>query len=156
MIDERDAGLLRLLQADATLSTAEIARRTGMPEAECAERISRLENDGVIKARVAVIDPRKVGMGVTVFVAITAPEHSEEWLDHFHAAVRKFPEVVELYRMSGAVDYLLRVVVADIDAYDALYKKLIAISKFREISSTFAMEQIKFTTEIPLPDKRQG
>ena len=150
VIDEADAEILQLLQDDATLSAADIAERTGLTEEACAERITNLEASGVIEARVALLNPRKVGTGVTVFVAITAPEHSEEWLSRFHAAVQDFPEVVEFYRMSGAVDYLLRVVVADIDGYDAFYKKLIAITKFRDISSTFAMEQIKFTTKLPL------
>ena len=150
MIDEADARLLALLQTDATLSVADVAERTGMTEEECAARIGKFEAEGVIKARVTLLDPRKVGTGVTVFVAITAPEHSEEWLDRFHTAVQEFPEVVEFYRMSGAVDYLLRVVVPDIDGYDVFYKKLIAVAKYRDISSTFAMEQIKFTTELPL------
>ncbi len=150
VIDVADAGILQLLQEDATLSVAEIAQRTGQSEAACAERIEKLEAGGVIEGRVALLNPRKVGAGVTVFVAITAPEHTEEWLDRFHEAVQEIPEVVEFYRMSGAVDYLLRVVVADIDGYDAFYKKLIAITKFRDISSTFAMEQIKFTTKLPI------
>ena len=113
-------------------------------------------SNGVIKARVTLVDPRKAGTGVTVFVAITTLEHSQEWLDRFHTAVQELPEVVEFYRMSGAVDYLLRVAVSDIDGYDAFYKKLIAITNLKDISSTFAMEQIKFTTELPLRASRQG
>ncbi|WP_343080104.1 Lrp/AsnC family transcriptional regulator [Ostreiculturibacter nitratireducens] len=87
---------------------------------------------------------------MTVFVAVTTPEHSQEWLDRFHAAVEGFPEVMEFYRMSGQVDYLLRVVVPDIDAYDRFYKKLIAAVKLKDVSSTFAIEQIKYTTKLPL------
>lgn len=150
VIERADAEILRLLQTDTTLSAAEIAGRTGLTEKACAERIEQLEASGVIEARVTLLNPRKVGAGVTVFVAITAPEHSEEWLDRFHDAVKALPEVAEFYRMSGAVDYLLRVVVADVDGYDAFYKKLIAISKYKDISSTFAMEQIKFTTKLPI------
>ncbi|KUO61364.1 MAG: ArsR family transcriptional regulator [Alphaproteobacteria bacterium BRH_c36] len=150
MLDRADAEILRLLQPDATVPVAEVAKRVGLSEQECQDRISKLEADGVIKARVTLLDPRKAGTGVTVFVAITLLEHSQEWLDRFHSAVQEFPEVVEFYRMSGAVDYLLRVAVADIDGYDAFYKKLIAITKVKDISSTFAMEQIKFTTVLPL------
>lgn len=150
VIERADAEILQLLQADTTLSTADIAARTGLTEKACTERIEKLEASGVIEARVALLNPRKVGAGVTVFVTITAPEHSEEWLNRFHDDVRALPEVVEFYRMSGAVDYLLRVVVPDVDGYDAFYKKLIAISKYKDISSTFAMEQIKFTTKLPL------
>lgn len=150
MLDGADAEILRLLQPDATLSVAEVAKQIGLPLQECADRISQLEANGVIKARVTLVDPRKAGTGVTVFVAITTLEHSKEWLDRFHTAVQEFPEVVEFYRMSGAVDYLLRVAVSDIDGYDAFYKKLIAITNLKDISSTFAMEQIKFTTELPL------
>lgn len=150
MLDRADAEILRLLQPDATLSVAEVAKRVGLPEQECRDRISKLEVDGVIKARVTLLDPRKAGTGVTVFVAITLLEHSQEWLDRFHGAIQEFPEVMEFYRMSGAVDYLLRVAVPDIDGYDAFYKKLIAITKVKDISSTFAMEQIKFTTQLPL------
>ena len=155
MIDGADAEILRLLQPDATLSVAEVAKRVGLPEKECSDRINQLEANGVIKARVTLLDPRKAGTGVTVFVAITTQEHSQEWLDHFHAAVQEFPEVVEFYRMSGAVDYLLRVAVSDVDGYDAFYKKLLAITSFKDISSTFAMEQIKFTTELPLRARSQ-
>lgn len=150
MLDRTDAEILRLLQPDATLSATEVAKRVGLSEAECQERIGKLEGSGIIKGRVTLVDPRKAGTGVTVFVAITLLEHSQDWLEKFHASVQEFPEVVEFYRMSGAVDYLLRVAVADVDGYDAFYKKLIAVTKVKDISSTFAMEQIKFTTELPL------
>lgn len=156
MIDGADAEILRLLQPDATLSVAEVARQTGLSEQECKDRISKLEADGVIKARVTLLDPRKAGTGVTVFVAITLLEHSKQWLESFHTDVEAFPEVAEFYRMSGAVDYLLRVTVSDIDGYDAFYKKLIAISNLKDVSSTFAMEQIKFSTVLPLRDSSQN
>jgi Lrp/AsnC family transcriptional regulator len=149
-MDQTDARILDLLQGDATLSARGIAERLGLDEGLCAERIRRLEADGTILQRVTLLDPRKVGAGVTVFVAVVALEHSQEWLDRFHRVVEDFPEVVEFYRMSGQVDYLLRVVVPDIDAYDAFYKKLIASAKLRDVSSTFAMEQIKYTTRLPL------
>ena len=149
-MDQTDAKILDLLQANAALSVKEVAEQTGLDETSCADRISRLEDDGVILDRVALLDPRKVGANMTVFVAITTPEHSQDWLDQFHSAVEGFPEVVEFYRMSGQVDYLLRVVVPDIDAYDRFYKKLIASAKLKDVSSTFALEQIKYTTKLPL------
>ena len=149
-MDKTDARILELLQADAALTTKDVAERTGLDEASCADRIRRMEDDGVILERVTLLDPRKVGANMTVFVAITTPEHSQEWLDQFQSAVESFPEVVEFYRMSGQVDYLLRVVVPDIDAYDVFYKKLIAAAKLKDVSSTFAIEQIKFTTQVPL------
>ena len=149
-MDQTDARILDLLQADASLSAKDVAERTGLDEATCAERIRRLEDTGGIQERVTLLNPRKVGANMTVFVAITTPEHSQEWLDQFHSAVESFPEVVEFYRMSGQVDYLLRVVVPDIDAYDVFYKKLIAAAKLKDVSSTFAIEQIKYTTKLPL------
>ncbi len=149
-MDQTDTKILELLQANAALSAREVAERIGLDETSCADRIRRLERDGVILERVALLDPRKVGANMTVFVAITTPEHSQEWLDRFHTAVEGFPEVMEFYRMSGQVDYLLRVVVPDIDAYDRFYKKLIAAVKLKDVSSTFAIEQIKNTTKLPL------
>jgi Lrp/AsnC family transcriptional regulator len=109
-----------------------------------------MEEDGVIKRRVAILDPEKVNTKVTVFVSIRTATHSIEWLRRFSEVVSDFPEVVEFYRMSGDVDYLLRVVVPDIAAYDAFYKRLIAKIEIRDVSSAFAMEQIKYTTQLPL------
>ncbi|KAF1855886.1 hypothetical protein Lal_00045036 [Lupinus albus] len=109
-----------------------------------------MEEDGVIRRRVALLDPGKVNTKVTVFVSIRTASHSIEWLKRFSEVVVEFPEVVEFYRMSGDVDYLLRVVVPDIGAYDAFYKRLIAKIEIRDVSSAFAMEQIKYTTELPL------
>ena len=152
-MNKTDAKILKALQADARLSAKEVAEQTGLDEKTCTERIKRLEDDGVILERVTLLNPRKVGATMTVFVAITTPEHSREWLDEFHSAVESFPEVVEFYRMSGQVDYLLRVVVPDIDGYDAFYKKLITAAKLKDVSSTFAIEQIKYTTKLPLQAK---
>lgn len=148
-MDETDAKILDILQTNAALSTKEIADQAGIDEPDCTARIAALEADGVIMQRVALVDTRKVGANMTAFVAIVVPEHSREWLDEFHSVVMSFPEVMEFYRMSGQVDYLLRVVVPDIDAYDAFYKKLIAAAKLKDVSSTFAIEQIKFTTKVP-------
>ena len=149
-MDQTDAKILDILQTNASLSTAEVADQVGIDEQICADRIQRLEDEGVLLAQVALVDARKVGANMTAFVAITTPEHSTEWLEGFHTAVSGFPEVVEFYRMSGQVDYLLRVVVPDIDAYDAFYKKLIASANLKDVSSTFAIEQIKFTSKLPV------
>ena len=149
-MDQTDAKILDILQTNASLSTAEVADQVGIDEQICADRIQRLEDDGVLLEQVALVDARKVGANMTAFVAITTPEHSTEWLEEFHATVTNLPEVVEFYRMSGQVDYLLRVVVPDIDAYDAFYKKLIASAKLKDVSSTFAIEQIKFTSKLPV------
>ena len=149
-MDQTDAKILDILQTNASLSTAEVADQVGIDEQICADRVQRLEDEGVLLEQVALVDARKVGANMTAFVAITTPEHSTEWLEEFHATVANLPEVVEFYRMSGQVDYLLRVVVPDIDAYDAFYKKLIASTKLKDVSSTFAIEQIKFTSKLPV------
>ena len=150
MLDRMDRKILDILQSDCTLPVAEIGKRVGLSTTPCWRRIQKLEELGVIQRRVAVLDAKKVNAGVTVFVSITTSHHTQEWLDRFHAALNDFPEVVEFYRMSGEVDYLLRVVVPDIERYDAFYKKLIGKIELSEVSSAFAMEQIKFTTALPL------
>ncbi|MBO6726433.1 MAG: Lrp/AsnC family transcriptional regulator [Rhizobiaceae bacterium] len=149
-MDRLDRKILRLLQENTTLAVADIAKKVGLSTTPCWRRIQKLEEEGVIKRRVAILDPSKVNASVTVFVSIRTNMHSLEWLKRFSEVVQEFPEVVEFYRMSGDVDYLLRVVVPDIAAYDTFYKKLIARIEIRDVSSTFAMEQIKYTTELPL------
>ncbi|GKX36053.1 MAG: ArsR family transcriptional regulator [Rhizobiaceae bacterium MnEN-MB40S] len=138
------------MQADSTLAVADIAKKVGLSTTPCWRRIQKMEEDGVIQKRVALLDQKKVNAKVTVFVAIRTNSHSNEWLLRFSEVIAQFPEVVEFYRMSGDVDYLLRVVVPDIAAYDAFYKRLIQKIEIRDVSSSFAMEQIKFTTELPL------
>ncbi len=155
MLDEMDIKILGLLQRDATLAVAEIGKAVGLSTTPCWRRIQKLEEAGVIQRRVAVLDPVKVNAGVTVFVSIKTDQHSLDWLERFHGAVQDMPEVVEFYRMSGDVDYLMRVVVPDIAAYDAFYKKLIARIELSKVSSAFAMEQIKCTTELPLAFARR-
>ncbi len=150
MLDEMDVRILRILQEDATRAVAEIGRAVGLSTTPCWRRIQKLEENGIIERRVALLDPRRINAGVTVFVSIKTDQHSIDWLERFHAAVIDFAEVVEFYRMSGDVDYLLRVVVPDIAAYDAFYKKLISRIEISKVSSAFAMEQIKFTTALPL------
>lgn len=150
MFDTMDLKILSILQADATLPVAEIGKRVGLSTTPCWRRIQKLEEAGVIQRRVAILDPVKINAGVTVFVSIKTDQHSLAWLERFHAAVADMPEVVGFYRMSGDVDYLMRVVVPDIAAYDAFYKRLIARIEISKVSSAFAMEEIKNTTELPL------
>ena len=150
MLDDMDIKILKILQEDSTKAVAEIGKAIGLSTTPCWRRIQKLEELGVIRRRVALLDPALVQAGVTVFVSIKTDQHSLQWLDKFHAAVVDFPEVVEFYRMSGEVDYLLRVVVPDIAAYDAFYKKMIARIEISKVSSAFAMEQIKYTTALPL------
>ena len=158
MIDRLDRKILQILQEDATVPVAEIGRRVGLSTTPCWRRIQKLEEEGVITGRVALLDPKKVNTKVTAFVAITTNQHNDEWLRRFAEVIRDFPEIVEFYRMAGQVDYLLRIVVPDIEAYDNLYKRLIARIDIADVSTTFAMEQIKYTTELPLSyvSPRQG
>ena len=150
-LDQTDLQILRLLQRDASVSIAEIADSVHLSQNACWRRIKRLEDDGVIKRRVALLDAQRLGVGVTVFVSVRAAEHTEKWLDNFTAAVRAIPEVIEFYRMAGEVDYLLKLQVADIAAYDRVYKTLIRSAKLMDVSAAFAMEEMKRTTELPLP-----
>jgi len=149
-LDKIDQKILAILQRDATIPVAEIGKKVGLSTTPCWRRIQKMEEEGVIKRRVAVLDPAKVNAAVTVFVAVRTNEHNDAWMRKFSAAVEEFPEVVEFYRMSGEVDYLLRVVVPHIAAYDAFYKKLISRINLTDVSSSFAMGQIKYTTALPL------
>ena len=149
-MDAIDRKILAVLQEDASLSVAEIGNRVGLSSTPCWKRIQRLEGDGVIQRRVAVIDQDKLGLGVTVFVSIETGDHSEDWLRRFAEVVAALPEVMEFYRMAGDVDYMLRVVVPDIAGYDAFYKRLIAAVPLKNVTSRFAMEKIKSTTALPI------
>ena len=150
VMDEIDRKLLGLLQQDCTLSIAEMADRVGLSPTPCWKRIQKLEAAGVVLRRVALVDPARVGMGLTVFVAIEAGSHSPEWLERFAAAVEAMPEVLEFHRMAGDVDYMLRVVTADMAEYDAFYKRLISVVPLKNVTSRFAMERIKSSTAVPL------
>jgi Lrp/AsnC family transcriptional regulator len=150
VLDDMDVKILKLLQQDCTRPVAEIGKEVGLSTTPCWRRMQKLEEAGVIQRRVAILDPVQVNAGVTVFVSIKTDQHSVTWLEKFHHAVVDFPEVVEFYRMSGDIDYLLRVVVPDIAAYDEFYKRLISRIEIAKVSSAFAMEQIKYTTELPL------
>ena len=149
-LDAIDRELLRLLQQDAEIPMTKLAEAVNLSPTPCWRRIQRLRDDGVITKQVALLDPRKLNLGVTVFVAVRTNQHSQAWFEKFHASVKEIPEVVEFYRMSGDVDYLLRVVVPSIGAYDSVYKRLIKSSDLFDVSSSFAMEEIKFTTALPL------
>jgi len=152
-LDPIDLKILDLLQTDASQSIAEIADRVHLSQNACWRRIKQLEESGVIKKRVAILDAEKLGVGVTVFVTVRAPEHTDKWLEAFATAVRKMPEVVEFYRIAGDVDYLLKLQVADIAAYDRAYKALIRSARLSDVSASFAMEELKRSTAIPLPAK---
>ncbi|MYN13103.1 winged helix-turn-helix transcriptional regulator [Pusillimonas sp. TS35] len=149
-MDKTDRAILKILQEDATISIASLSERVNLSSTPCWRRIQRLEKEGVIKKRVTLLDAEKINVGVTVFVAIRTQQHNDKWLKKFNDVVTAMPEVVELYRMSGENDYLLRVVVPDIKAYDGVYKRLIRDMDYLDINSSFAMEQIKFTTALPL------
>ena len=149
-MDATDRQILELLQRDATMPLAEIARRVGLSSTPCWRRIQKLEETKVIRRRVALLDGEKINAGVNVFVSIRTSNHNAEWLARFAEVVSHMPEVIEFYRMSGEIDYLLRVTVPDIAAYDAFYKRLIAEIDLDDVSSSFAMEQIKYTTALPL------
>ena len=150
-MDAIDRKILAVMQEDASLSVAEIGSRVGLSSTPCWKRIQRLEADGVIQKRVALIDPVKIGLGITVFVSVETGDHSQDWLGRFAETVGGMPEVMEFYRMAGDVDYMLRVVVPDIAGYDTFYKKLIGTVPLKNVTSRFAMEKIKSTTALPIP-----
>jgi Lrp/AsnC family transcriptional regulator len=149
-MDRLDRMILTILQEDATVPVAEIGRRVGLSTTPCWRRIQKMEEEGVIKGRVAVLEPSKVNAKVTVFVFVTTNQHNEDWMIRLSRIIGEFPEVVEFYRMSGQIDYLLKIVVPDIEAYDSFYKKLVAKIDIMDVSSAFAMERIKNTTSLPL------
>ena len=149
-LDAIDRRLLDMLQLDCDTPVAELAAAVQLSTTPCWRRVQRMKEAGVITGHVALVDPKSVNVGVTVFVNIKTSQHTQAWFDRFHATVESIPEVVEFYRMSGDVDYLLRIVVPDIAAYDGVYKRLIAGTQLFDVSSSFAMEQLKFTTALPL------
>jgi len=149
-MDKINRNILKLLQEDSTLATADIAEQVGLSTTPCWRRIQRLEESGVIRKRVALLSRDKLNLGVNVFVAVKTNQHNWQWLAKFSEAVSQFPEVMEFYRMAGESDYLLRVVVPDMPAFDTFYKKLVQTTDLSDVSSSFAMEQIKYTTSLPL------
>jgi Lrp/AsnC family transcriptional regulator len=150
-LDGTNLRILALLQENSERSISEIADAIHLSQNACWRRIRQLEEQGYILKRVALLDAVKLGAGMTVFVMVRAGEHSQEWLERFADAVRKIPEIVEFYRMSGEVDYLIKIRVADIAGYDRVYKQLIRSAPLTDVSGAFAMEELKHTTAIPLP-----
>jgi Lrp/AsnC family transcriptional regulator len=150
-IDAIDRKILRVLQEDASLSVAEIGERVGLSSTPCWKRIQRMEAENIITGKVALVDQNKIGLGLSVFVSVESGDHSDEWLKRFATAVSAMPEVMEFYRMAGDVDYMLRVVVADMLSYDIFYKKLIGAVALKNVTSRFAMEKIKSVTALPVP-----
>lgn len=149
-IDETDRQILRQLQRDATTSLESLAEQLSVSVNTCWRRVRRLEEQGVLTARVAICDPDSLGLGQTVFVAIRTNDHSAKWLETFAQTVSRIPEVVEFYRMAGDVDYLLKIVVGSVSDYDRVYKSLIKQIEIADVSATFAMECLKNSTELPV------
>ncbi|TCT06132.1 Lrp/AsnC family transcriptional regulator [Aquabacter spiritensis] len=149
MTDAIDCKILDLLQQDATLPVATIADKVGLSSTPCWRRIKKLEEEGLILRRVALLDRRKANVPLTVFVAVKAPRHAMEWLEGFRRAIIDISEIVEAWRLTGETDYLLRLVVPDIETYDAVYQRLISRLDFSDVSSSIAMEELKFTTAVP-------
>lgn len=150
LLDPIDRRILRELQADATIPVAELAERVGLSQTPCWKRVKRLTDEGVIERKVALLAREKLDLGLVVFVSVRTSRHDEAWISDFAKGAAALPEVVEFYRLAGETDYLLKVVVSDISAYDRFYKRLIATAPLNDVSSAFAMEQIKFTTALPL------
>ena len=149
-IDNTDRAILKLLQNDATLSVDVLAEAVHLSRNACWRRVKRLEQTGVLRARVALVDPSKVGLGQLVFVLMRAADHSPDWLKAFDHAVQTLPEITGAHRMSGDLDYVLRVQVADVVDYDRFYKRLISMVPVRDISASFVMENIKDSTALPV------
>jgi Lrp/AsnC family transcriptional regulator len=144
-----DAKILDLLQADSSMPVAEIATRVGLSPTPCWRRIKKMEEEGLIARRVALLDRRLLNVPMTIFVTIKAPRHAIDWLNSFRKLVGKTAEIVEAWRLTGESDYLIRIVVPDIDRYDALYQRLITALEFSDFSASIAMEEMKYTTAIP-------
>ncbi|WP_205993111.1 Lrp/AsnC family transcriptional regulator [Paraburkholderia sp. Ac-20347] len=149
-MDHIDKAILAVLQQDGTLAVSEIAERVNLSNTPCWRRIQKLEQDGVIARRAVLLDANKINVGVTVLVEIKTAQHTAAWLKRFCDVVATIPEVIEVYRMSGHIDYMLKVVVPDIEAYDSVYRRLISEIDIFDVSSSFSMETIKSTTVLPL------
>ncbi|WP_294769911.1 Lrp/AsnC family transcriptional regulator [uncultured Rhodoferax sp.] len=149
-LDRMDRAILAALQEDGTLSAAQLGEKVGLSATPCWKRVKAMEEAGLITKRVALVDRAQAGLPVTVFVSLRTNRHDEAWLRKFAASVSSMPEVMEFHRMSGDVDYLLKVVAADIAGYDRFYKRLIQNAQLAGVSSAFSMEEIKSTTALPL------
>lgn len=149
-MDEFDHRLLRRLQRDCAQSLDSLAEQVGLSRNACWRRIRQLEERAIIRARVALLDPAKIDRGLTVFISIRTNQHDEKWMALFESAVRELPDILGAYRTSGETDYILRARVADMAAYDDLYRRLVHKVPLSDVSATFVMEEIKDTTEIPV------
>ena len=149
-MDATDRKILAILQDDASLSVADVAARVNLSQTPCWRRIQKLTDSGVITKRVALVDPDALGLGLTVFVEIETGDHSQEWLGKFAAAIKEMPEVMEIYRMAGDVDYMLRITVPSMAAVDTFYQRLISLVPLKNVTSRFAMERVKYTTAYPV------
>ncbi|MFD1801584.1 Lrp/AsnC family transcriptional regulator [Mixta tenebrionis] len=151
MLDKTDRKLLALLQQDCTLSLQTLAEAVNLTTTPCWKRLKKLEDDGIIRGRVALLDGEKLGLGLTAFMLIKTQQHSRQWYQEFVGVVQSLPQVMAFYRMAGEYDYLLRIQVADMKQYDALYKRLVnGVSGLIDVTSSFAMEEIKYTTALPV------
>ena len=149
-MDFTDKAILSILQRDSSTPVGEIAESVGLSATPCWRRIKKLEEEGVITKRVALADMAALGLSLTAFISVKTAHHNEAWLEKFAGVIRRIPEIVEVHRMSGEIDYLLKVVVPDMAHYDRVYKKLISAAEFSDVTSTFSMEVLKQTTELPL------
>ena len=149
-LNDIDLHLIAILQRDASIAIDELARRVGLTKTPCWRRLQKLEKSGIIKRKVALLDAMLLDLSVSVFVQVKTSKHDSDWLTQFSKTVSAFPEVVDFYRMSGEYDYLLRVVVKDIASYDAFYQRFIQATSLTDVTSSFAMEEIKRSTELPL------
>ena len=149
-MDSKDRQILRELQRDASTSLEELADKVNLSRNACWRRVKLLEEKKIIRARVALLDPAKINLSLTAFIAIRTSQHDAAWLDRFSAAVRDIPEIIGVYRTTGETDYILQAVMPDIAGYDRLYKRLIAKIPLTDVSSSFVMEKIKETTVLPL------
>ena len=149
-MDRHDKAILEALQRDSTLTVAALAERIGLSKSACWRRVQALEDDGIIGAQVTLLDPTKLGLDLTVYSSIRTHEHTAEWFAGFHQMVSTMPNVMEVHRLSGDVDYLIRAVVPDMRSYDEMYKNMIAEVDLYDVSSSFSMETIKYTTALPL------
>lgn len=155
-MDKKDVEILEIMQKDASVAVQELAAAVNLSSTPCWRRVQKLKDDGVIRQQVAICDPLKVNLGLTAFVSVKTSVHSEEWTRKFITGARDMPEIIEIYRVSGDVDYLMKVMVPDIAGFDRLYKKLVKVVDLQDVSSSFAMETIKCTTALPLDYVKQA
>ena len=148
--DSIDGRILRELQSDAGRSIEDLGETVGLSRNATWRRVRRLEEEGVIRKRVALVDPEAVGLGLTVFISVRTDRHDARWAAEFARAVRAFPEITGVWRTSGDLDYLIQARVADVRSYDGLYQRLIAAVELKDVSASFVMEELKETTALPV------